>query len=326
MAIEGLARSRLLVAILLVLLTCPARSADPPAARPLRLMLLWRSQSQFAGYYLAKDKGIYSRRGLEVEILRGGPDRNPLEALQKGEVDISVLWLATALSAADRGVPITHLAQVFGGSNLEIVAWKEKGLNRLQDLDGRRVSLWGEPFRPAFTALFKSQGVSPVVVPQHYTVNLFLRRGVDACSVMHYNEYHMLFQAGVDESELARFPLKDHVEFPEDGLYCLRSTREARPDDCRAFVEATMEGWKYAADHPKEALDSVMVRVDAAKLPTNRTHMQWMLKTVLESVFPSSKEGWTPGVLSRESYAAAVRSLKDLGVIKGAPAYEEFVR
>jgi NitT/TauT family transport system substrate-binding protein len=189
------------------------------------------------------------------------------------------------------------------------------------------VSLWEDPFRPAFDAFFKAQGLKPEIVPQHTTVNLFLLRGVDACSVMGYNEYRSLYLSGIDEGELSRFPLKGFgVDFPEDGIYCLRKTREERPEVCRSIAEATIEGWRYAADHFDEAIETVMGYVDADHLPTNRTQMRWMLRSVLPSVLPGGEKPWEPGVLRRDAYDAARKWLLDLGEVKAAPAYEELVR
>jgi len=177
------------------------------------------------------------------------------------------------------------------------------------------------------SAFFKSKKLSPAIVPQYYTVNLFLRRGVDACTVMYYNEYHVLYQSGIDASQLSTFFLRDHgIDFPEDGIYCLRATRDRSPETCRALREATLEGWKYASEHPDETLDVVMKHVNEAKLPTNRTHMQWMLTAVLSSVFPAKESAWKPGGLSQTSYEQATRWLLELGQLKAAPTYEEFTR
>ena len=313
----------------------PGARAEETAPVRIRLLPLWLPQAQFAGYYLAGEKGFYARRGLDVEVLRGGPEHDAVEALEAGKADFAVVWLAQALFAVDRGVPLSHVAQVFATSNLEIVAWRKKGVASIRDLDGRRVSVWGDSLRPPFEAFFRSQDVKPVIVPQHATVNLFLLGGVDACSVMEYNEYHSIFLAGVDEAELVRFPLRDHgVDFPEDGLYCLRRTREARPQVAKALAEASLEGWKYAAEHVEEALDSVMKRTREANLPVNRVHMRWMLQVVLRSVFPDGPTASgakadpdrAPGTLSRRAYDDTVRRLLELGALKGAPTYEEFTR
>ena len=152
----------ILAAILLVLFAITIapgdESASPP--KPVRLMLLWTHQSQFAGYYVAKEEGLFRERGLEVEILRGGPDRDPVAYLEEGKTDFAILWLTSALTAMDRGAPLAHVAQIFNTSNLAIVGWKERGVETIHDLHGRSVTVWEDPFRPAFSAFFKSQKIA----------------------------------------------------------------------------------------------------------------------------------------------------------------------
>src|SRR5262245_59939903 len=68
-----------------------AQTAPPPEAprapRAVRLMLQWIPQSQFAGYYVASEKGIFREHGLEVEIISGGPDLDPIRHLEEGKAD-----------------------------------------------------------------------------------------------------------------------------------------------------------------------------------------------------------------------------------------------
>src|SRR5262245_48419391 len=54
------------------------------AADKLVLQLKWVTQAQFAGYYVAKDKGLYKEVGLDVEIKPGGPDINPSQVIAGG--------------------------------------------------------------------------------------------------------------------------------------------------------------------------------------------------------------------------------------------------
>jgi NitT/TauT family transport system substrate-binding protein len=288
-------------------------------------MLQWTPQSQFAGYYVAREKGMFRERGLDVEIIRGGPDRDPVRNLEEGKTDFAVIWLVSALVAADRGLPIVHTAQLINSSHLSLVAWKEKGIYDVKHLQGRKVAVWEGALRHPFTALFRSRSIEPVVVPQYSTINLFLLKGVDALSVMDYNEYHRLYQAGIDESELSRFRLKDlDVDFPEDGLYCLRRLRDADPDTCRSLAAAVLAGWEYAAKHEEEALGIVMKEVSDANLPTNRAHMRHMLRTVIPTIIPAEGATWKAGVLSREAYERAARKLLDLGEIRRIVPHDEF--
>jgi NitT/TauT family transport system substrate-binding protein len=123
------------------------------------------------------------------------------------------------------------------------------------------------------------------------------------------------------------FPLAQYgIQMPEDGVYALESTVKADPQMCRAFAKATLEGWKYAKEHPDEAMDAVMARVGESKLPTNEPHMSWMLSQILESTFPDASGKWTFGRLSEDTYNQASALLKRYGAIKTAPDYATFVK
>jgi NitT/TauT family transport system substrate-binding protein len=188
------------------------------------------------------------------------------------------------------------------------------------------VSLWGGSFRAAYLAFFKAAGVNPVLVPQYYTVNLFLRGGVVACVAMEYNELHTIIQCGIDRRRLTSIALRGTgFDFPEDGVYTLAATQRRDPDLCRRFAAATMAGWRYCRDHPAEALRIVMRRARAAHVPTNRAHQRWMLEHILASIFPQRPGAWRPGVLARADYERVCATLIDQRLIARAPAYGRFV-
>ena len=73
------------------------------AADKVTLQLKWVTQAQFAGYYVAKDKGFYKDDGLDVTIKPGGPDVAPEQVLAGGGADVVVDWLPAALGDARKG-------------------------------------------------------------------------------------------------------------------------------------------------------------------------------------------------------------------------------
>ncbi|EMS81551.1 NMT1/THI5 like domain-containing protein [Desulfotignum phosphitoxidans DSM 13687] len=301
-------------------------SLDTSARVPVTLMLQWTHQAQFAGYYMALEKGIYADHGLDVTILRGGPDRDQGEYLRDGRADFATRWLASALTDAANGIAVRNIAQIVNRSNMVLIVWKDSGITNVHDLDGRRVGVWKGQFRPPFMAFFQAHDIQPQIIQQNYSINLFLQRGVDACTAMYYNEYHMMFQAGIDMEELMVFSLASiDTPFPEDGIYCLQKTLESRPAACRAMAAASLEGWEYAAAHPEETLDIVMQYARGAKVPANRPHMRWMLTVVLSSIFPEYVGDWTVGRLSKDDYSRSVDLLMAHKMITDAPSFEEFV-
>jgi ABC-type nitrate/sulfonate/bicarbonate transport system substrate-binding protein len=74
------------------------------AADPVTLQLKWVTQAQFAGYYVAKDKGFYTEENLDVTIKPGGPDIAPEQVIAGGGADVIVDWMGGALAARDKGV------------------------------------------------------------------------------------------------------------------------------------------------------------------------------------------------------------------------------
>jgi len=298
------------------------------AVENVRMVLQWEHQSQFAGYYIALDKGFYQDENLDVTLLSGGPDVNPLQLIQNGQVDFCSTMLATVLQARLNGQtdPVL-LSQIINRSNLALVAWKHgregtADIENLADLNGRKITIW-DFFDPAYHCFFNRHGIDAKIIPQHYTFSLFLHKGVDACSAMLYNEVHAIKQCHIPDDELTVFDFyKLGVSFPEDGIYCTQDTWQNRPAVCSAFARASMRGWEYAQQHPDEALDEVMQRIDEAKLPTNRAHMKWMLDTILASIFPPNETQWTPGILSESSYDEAVSIM---GMKEQAAVYSDFV-
>ena len=80
------------------------------AAEEVKLQLQWVTQAQFAGYYVALDKGFYSDEDLDVTILPGGPDIAPPQVLAGGGADVMLNWMPSALAAREKGLPLVNIA------------------------------------------------------------------------------------------------------------------------------------------------------------------------------------------------------------------------
>jgi NitT/TauT family transport system substrate-binding protein len=316
----------------LALLSCLLLGAGLPAgaqeAGLARVSFIpqWLPQAQFAGYYVAFEKGFYRRRHLEVKILRGGPDYPASEQLTLGRADFGTLFLATGIEKRARGVKLINLAQIVQRSALMLVARKARGIRIPQDINGKKVGLWGDDFRLQPRAFFRQHHLQVREIPQAATLNLFLRGGVEVASAMWYNEYHQILNSGVNPEELTTFFMADYgMNFPEDGIYCLEETARQHPQRCRAFVAASLEGWRYAFAHPDEALDIVMRYVQAANVATNRVHQKWMLARMRDIIEPP---GWEQpmGTLTPEAYARVAGVLKANGLISQIPEFSHFYR
>ncbi|OPY68240.1 MAG: NMT1/THI5 like protein [Syntrophorhabdaceae bacterium PtaU1.Bin034] len=315
-------------AFLLSLLVCLAVAAPVRAEEPLKRVTFlpqWSPQAQFAGYYVAYKKGIYRKYGIEVDILAGGAHRPSSEYLANGNADFVTLWLSSALQSRSGGIKLVNIGQVVQRSALLLVTKKTSGITRPRDMDGRKVGLWGGDFEIQPKAFFRKQKINVTIVPQSFSVNLFLRGGVDVASAMWYNEYHTILNSGVNPEELTVFFFHElGLNFPEDGIYTLEETLRRDPDLACAFVKASLEGWLYAFSHPEEAVDIVLEYAAAARVPANRVHQRWMLAKMKELILPKAGDEGTVGVLKQSDFMLVGRELKDAGLIRDIPPFETF--
>lgn len=315
-------RNRVSLSALLALCLATALPAFEGAAQPnptrLRFAPHSTPQARLAGYYVARARGFYRDRGLEVEILGGSPALTP-HRLADGEADVASLPLITALAERDRGVPLVNVAQLVGGSSMMVIARRSSGIREPRDLDGRKVGIGEDELREPPLEFFQRYGVRADLVPLGSTVNLFLRGGVDATVALWSNEYHAILNAGVDPVELTTFYLRDHeLDFPEEGIYCRAGDLARDPTPCRRFVEASLAGWREAFAHPDDAVALVMHEMIDAHLGTNGAHQRWMLAR-MRDLMPLGS-----GTLSPGDYRRTAEALRARGVLLSLPAYGDF--
>ena len=278
----------------------------------LTLQLKWVTQAQFAGYYVAKDKGFYKDAGLDVTVKAGGPDINPSQVIAGGGADVIVDWMPSALATREKGVPLVNISQVFQRSGLQLTCRKDSGVKSPKDLKGRTLGVWfygnEYPFLSWMDKLgYKTTGGADgvKVLKQGFNVDPLLQKQADCISTMTYNEYWQLIEAGMKQDQLLVFKYEDQgVATLEDGLYALeKSIADPKMAEKLArFLKASLKGWDYATKHQEEAVQIVLTN-DASGAQTKQhqtTQMQEIAKLV---------EGGKLGYLEPKSYERTVSTL-----------------
>ena len=253
----------ILAAATALALTTAAQAADP-----LTLQLKWVTQAQFAGYYVAEEKGFYDEENLDVTIKPGGPDIAPVQVLAGGGADVMVDWMPSALAAREKGVPVVNIAQVFDDSGMMLTCLKETGIESPEDFKGKTLGVWFFGNEYPFLSWMSQLGIPTEggeegveVLQQGFNVDPILQKQADCVSTMTYNEYWQIIDAGLSEDDLVTFKYEDQgVATLEDGLYVLEDSLgdEAMVDKLTRFVRASMKGWQYAVENPDEAAEIVL--------------------------------------------------------------------
>ncbi len=233
------------------------------AADDVTLQLKWVTQAQFAGYYVALEKGYYRDENLDVTIKPGGPDIAPTQVIAGGGADVTVEWMPAALAAREKGLPLVNIAQPFKSSGMMLTCRKDTGIRGPEDFRGRTLGVWFFGNEYPFLSWMSTLGIPTdggsrgvEVLKQGFNVDPLLRKQADCISTMTYNEYWQVVDGGLSPEDLVTFKYEDQgVATMEDGLYVLEENLRdpAFRDRMTRFVRASMRGWKHAENNPREA-------------------------------------------------------------------------
>jgi NitT/TauT family transport system substrate-binding protein len=238
------------------------------AAEPVTVQLKWVADAQFAGYFVAKDKGYYKDAGLDVAVKPGGPDIAPEQVLAAGGADVIVDWMPAALAVREKGVPLVNISQTFQRSGLELTCLKSTGITSPAQFPGHTLGVWFAGNEYPFLAWMAKLNIPTnggakgvTVLKQGFNVDPLLQKQAACISTMSYNEYWQVIEAGVKPADLVVFKYSDEgVATLEDGLYALGTKLgdQKFADKLARFVAASNRGWAYAVKHPDEAVKIVL--------------------------------------------------------------------
>lgn len=244
----------------------------------------WTAQAQFAGFYMAKEKGYYRDAGLEVQFNAYISEERTLQDMREGKTDMSTMFLISALHCYSPENQFVNLAQFSQQSTMMLVGKKKRGITSIQSIKDKKVGLWVSEFKILAQNFFDRNKLKPKIIPLENNNILFINDAVDLINVMEYNEYHDLLMSGYDAQDLYIIKMKDQgYNIVEDGLYTSKDFFTKHPKECIAFAEASRDGWVYALNHPEETLEVVMKIMKAANIPANINHQRWMLDKLGES-------------------------------------------
>lgn len=229
----------------------------------VKFVLPWVVQGESAGHFVALDKGFYKEAGLDVEIIPGGPDVNAAKLLASGSADFATGSSGGIILARKEGIPLVALwtQNQEGGSGL--VCKTKSGVTEWADLKGKKVGIWVGLGEPELYYAVEKAGINHEDIewlPQKFSMVEFYEDKFDCASVTFWNELHVVegagYALGTDFTLLKASDLGIYLS-GDSGMTTEKMITE-KPEIVQAFVDASLRGWKYALEHPEEAVAATM--------------------------------------------------------------------
>ncbi len=251
---------------LILLWICFTVLAAQPPVQKVSVQLQWVDQFQFAGYYIAIEKGFYRDAGLEVELHPFDPKKLAVDEVMSGRSTYGI-GRSSLLNDRMGGKNVVALAAIFQSSPFVLLSLKSLDIQTPRDLIGKRVMMT-EDFQDAISvrAMLNSQEIrlDQLNVIEHSYNPLDLANGktdVMACYIS--NEPYVLREKGIETNAIN--PEQYGFDFYSDILFTSEAEVRTHPKRVRAFVDATLKGWEYAFAHIPETAKLIYSRYNPQK-------------------------------------------------------------
>jgi NitT/TauT family transport system substrate-binding protein len=230
------------------------------AADSVTLRLKWLNQAQFAGYYVAKDKGYYTAAGLDVSIQPGGSDFPAIQMVAGGSEQFGVTGADQILMARSKGVPVVAIAVIYRENPFVLFALKKSGITKPAEFRGHNVGLKiGGSEELIYRSVLKSANVDKASlheIPVKFDLSPLLTGQVDVWPGYVINEVIAAQEQGFDVSIIK--PADYGVRMYADTLFTTEKMLKEHPELVKKFVAATIHGWTDAVADPEAASRSTV--------------------------------------------------------------------
>ncbi|QHW32384.1 ABC transporter substrate-binding protein [Paenibacillus rhizovicinus] len=240
------------------------------AGKPLQkisLMLDWYPNAVHSFLYAAQDEGYFAKAGLDVDIQMPADTNDALKLVAAGKIDLALTYQPQVLMARGENIPVKSIAAIVRHPLNHLMVAADSGIQSPKDLAGKTVGFSSIPLYEAMArTMIKQDGGDPdkaKMVDVGYDLIPSIATGkVDAIIGGFINhEQLLLAKEGhpVTSLDPAAYGVPDYYELvlaaSDDGL-------KDKKDLLTKFVTAAAEGQQYVADHPDEALATLMKHED----------------------------------------------------------------
>lgn len=259
MLMRGLRILAVTMVMAFVLSACNNTTPTEPDA--VTVQLSWFHTAEFAGFYAAEEQGFYADENLDVTLLAGGPDADPVGALTSGDAQFAVTTGDAVLRARAADKNVKAVAAIYRRSPLAVMSLAGSGIQQPADLEGRTVGVISTdldtPYDVQFVAMLNQVGIpldslELVALQEYHGADDLLSGRMEAASSM------------FSTNEMAQAELEGHeinsIFYSDYGVYVYANpilTTDAliaeNPELVQRFVDATLRGYQFTLENPEEA-------------------------------------------------------------------------
>lgn len=290
-----------------------ASSADAQEAFNVRFS--WKLKGEYAPFYLAQQKGLFTKEGLTVRLGEGAGSQAALGSLLQGQEDAVIIPGVYALSAVSKGMPVKIVSLIQPIAPVGIVSHPEKPITTPKDLEGKALAATVGDTTMDFLKVFCSRNnvdcgkIKIVMMNVQARLPQFMSKEVDGMST-----YWNIDLPQLEHTSKQEFAVLDAAKYgmivPGLSVVTSNAAIERNPDKVKRFLRALHQGFDAARDDVPGATQALRA-VWAGGPPEIVVETQVRLSNQTFPTIPGKPRGW----IEEDVVASAVNLLKESGQI-----------
>jgi NitT/TauT family transport system substrate-binding protein len=286
---------------------------------PVSVRLAFNYNGHRSPYLLGVDKGFYADEGLDVKVLEGKGVTSSMQLVASKDDTFAIVDPPSLMLGVAQGMPLEQVVQLYQVSPNALASWTSANIKRPADLAGKTVAtLQGDTTTTMLYALLAKNGVDAkqvkIVASDGGTRNqTFLSKRADAITGF-TNDSYLSLRATAD-APMSVFAYSDFgIDTMGDGVAAHIDTIRSKPDVVRGFVKATLRAYRYALEHPDEAIASL-----AKRSPNIKREVEIeKLKATAPLLESADTRAHGIGYSSKDKWAATQRLMLEFGGLSKA--------
>ena len=312
---------RLSAAAALLLTGCSRPAAQKAGVlTPVSVQADWYAEAEEGGNYQALAKGFYREAGLDMNLINGGPGGYPLQKVASGHADFALGRSDDIIGAVSRAhLPLVIVCAYMEKDPMAVLVHAESPVKGFADLSGRVVQ--ADPVSAWIPYLKAKYRIDFSIIPINYGLAQFMADRNLIVQGFATNEPYFVRKKGVASRTLL---IADSGYNPYRVIYANAGFVREHPDAVRAFVAATLRGWKDFLDgDPSPAKKLILARNEQMTDEFMNFSMQAMKENHFVTGDPALGERL--GLFTRRRMQQQVDLFVKLKIIEAPLPLEKFV-
>lgn len=306
---------------ILILLSFYLQATTLHKDKNISLVLPWKHQFQFAGYYMAKELGLYKKHGLNVDIREYDLQRENSKEVATHQAEFGIEHSTLILDKLNNFPNIVLLNAIHQSSPLVLLTKKQAGIQKITDIINKKVMMGDDQEHLAtINAMLYTENIYTSnfdTIQTSFHPQELIDNKADYMVAFLSNEPYALEQK---QFEYKVFNPADYgYDFYSDILFTSQEMIKHSKKDVDNFREASLEGWQYAYENIDETIELILKKYNTQN--KTKEALLYEAKTLQKLAF---RKGVVFGDINKNRIQEITTSYRFLKLVENPNATIEF--